>query len=109
MDKQSLREIASYGDTITVTYLKTQYTDGGITEEQVEKTDTGTVKAIPSKKFSRPTDYYLLDYELDRGSAVRSINFDSGAVSQLSYDAGGDRDWEQWDLVSVEVNGRELF
>jgi hypothetical protein len=108
MDKQSLREVASYGDQITVTYLETQYTDGGRTKERVEKTDTGTVKAIPSKKFSRPDDSYLLDYELDNGSAVRSINFDSEAVSQLFYDAGGDRDWQQWALVSVTVNGNTI-
>lgn len=109
MDLRELRKQVDYGDEITVCYLETQYSDGGRTEERVEKTDVGSVKTMPSRKFDRDRDSYLLDYELQNGSAVRSVNFESPCVSQLFYDAGGDRDWEQWELVSVEVNGSRIF
>jgi len=109
MDIHDVRKKASYGDEIVVQYLETQYTDGGRTEEKVEKTDKGTVKSIPSKKFDHEKDSYILDYELSQGSAIRSINIENSCVSQLFYDAGGDRDWQQWELRSVEVNGNTIF
>jgi len=88
------------GDKIEVVYEEVQYPpEGG--EKTVEKTDTGTITSKPSRKFDWPNDDFDFDYELERGNAVRSVDVDNEVVAQLHYNAGGDRDWDQWKLVAI--------
>lgn len=88
-----------------------QHPDGTVTEERRVDTDVGVITAVPSRKFDRPSDEVAFDYELridGRKGAVRSVDFQSGRVKQLMYDAGGDRDWESFGLKKIEVVGFEF-
>lgn len=93
----------SIGDSVVVEYEEVVYEDGGRTEKRVTREDTGEVTAAPSRKFDWELDDFAFDYELDRGNAVRSVDENAEVVAQLMYDAGGDRDWKEWNLVSVSV------
>lgn len=90
------------GDRIKVTYEVIDYHPSGAGQETVEREDVGEIVAKPSRKFDWERDDYDFDYELERGNAVRSVDLDGEQVCQLHYDAGGDRDWETWTLVSIE-------
>lgn len=88
------------GDEIEVVFEREKWIAGGRKKETVEVSERGTVTATPSQKFS--SDGFDLDYRLGENKAVKSINFDTEIVAQLMYDAGGDRDWDEWDLISVK-------
>ena len=88
------------GDTILVKFEREMWKAGGQYKETVVKQETGTVVAKPSQKFDQ--DGFDIDYSLGEDKAVKSIDFDNEKVAQLLYDAGGDRDWDSWDLCAVE-------
>lgn len=90
------------GDRIKVVYEVVEYHPGGMGQETKEREDVGEIVAKPSRKFDWPNDDFDFDYELERGNAVRSVDIDNEQVCQLHYDAGGDRDWDTWTLVSIE-------
>lgn len=90
----------SKGDEVVVKYKDVIYKDGGRTEETVTRKDTGHVLSIPSQKF----EDFDFDYELNKGDAVRSVSLELDLVSQLIYEAGGDRESESWDIVSVSFS-----
>lgn len=90
------------GDSISIKYNETVYKDGGRTEKEVTREDTGVVVATPSEKFSWLGGEFDFDYEMQSGKAVRSVNLDEKVVAQLMYNAGGDREWEEWSLQKVD-------
>lgn len=107
MDIKTVRNRVDYNDLIVVKYSEIQYKSNSIDREKVTLVDEGVVKSIPSKKFT--SDAFVLDYELSAGSAIRSVNIEDGKLAQLLYEAGGDRDWDQWELESVEVNENRIY
>jgi len=90
----------STGEKVLVKYEDVVYRDGGWTEETVTREDTGYIVAVPSQR----SEDFEFDYELKDGNAVRSVNLNSNIVSQLIYEAGGDRESESWDSVSVSFS-----
>lgn len=90
------------GDRIKVIYEVVEYHPGGMGSETKERKDIGEIIAKPSQKFNWPEDEFDFDYELEDGNAVRSVDIGSEKVCQLHYDAGGDRDWDMWTLISIE-------
>ena len=95
------------GMTIEVTHTHEQpCNDPTAGFETVEQTDRGVVTAIPSRKFDWKQDDFDFDYQIEmNGStgATRSVDLAAEKVCQLHYDAGGDRDWESFNLKSVTV------
>lgn len=89
------------GDKIRVVYEEVRRPPSG-GEEIEEREDVGTIISKPSRKFDWENDEFDFDYELERGNAVRSIDIDNELVAQLMYEGGGDRDWDQWNLVKIE-------
>jgi len=88
------------GDKVKIVFEEIQY-EGDGTEKRVEQEDAGEIIAAPSNKFNHPKDDFDFDYKLINGNAVRSVDINSETVAQLLYDAGGDRDWEQWKLLEI--------
>jgi len=84
-----------------------QSDDDSYTTIEVNRTDTGVIKSIPSRQFTRQKDNYDFDYQhiMSDGSkgTIRSVDLDRQIVSQLHYDAGGDRDWDTFNLESITV------
>lgn len=89
------------GDRIRVVYEKVRLPPSG-GEEVVEREDVGEIVSKPSKKFNWENDDFDFDYELEHGNAVRSIDITNEKVAQLMYEGGGDRDWDEWNLVRIE-------
>ena len=90
----------SRGDEVVIKYNEVVYRDGGRTEEIVTREDVGRVISVPSQKFEE----FDFDYKLNKGNAIRSVNLELDTVSQLIYEAGGDRAAESWDIVSISFS-----
>lgn len=93
------------GMEIEVTHVKKRPSnDPEVGWEEVERTDVGTVTAVPSRKFNWEIDDFDFDYQLQRNGregATRSVDIENEKVCQLHYDAGGDRDWDTFTLKSI--------
>lgn len=89
------------GDRIRVVYEEVKLHPGGKGQKTVKREEVGEIKSKPSHKFDWPEDDFDFDYEVVNGNAVKSVDINEGVVAQLMYDAGGDRDWEQWKLVEI--------
>lgn len=91
-----------HGDKIKVIYEVFEYHPSGRPKGPAERKDVGKIVSKPSRQFDWPDDDFDFDYELERGTAIRSVDIDVEQLCQLYYDEGGDRDWKAWKLVSVE-------
>lgn len=95
-------EPPSVGDEVRVCIEREVPTPEGW--ETKRSINEGTVTAVPSRKFDWEQDDFDFDYCLSlpdgREGATRSVDIDTDTVQQLHYDAGGDRDWDTFTLVS---------
>jgi hypothetical protein len=93
------------GQTIEVTIEQEVYKPRGIETKQT--TETGEIVNVPSSKFNWESDTFDFDYQLElstgESGTVRSVDLDAGKVCQLHYDAGGDRDWDTFELINIET------
>lgn len=107
----------SRGMVVEVTHTHEVPPDPGETEwREVERTDTGVITAVPSRKFPAQRDpsgevtaeAFDFDYELQTASGrgtTRSVDTEREVVYDLHYRAGGDADWATYTLVDVTVTG----
>lgn len=111
---QRIRDQLSPGDVVEITYEREEPTRPNGPLEPVEKTDTGTVTALPSNQFDRPDDAADFDYELEttgrRDGTTRTVCLERGVLRQLLYDAGmGGRDYNEFQLLKVQHGDAVLW
>ena len=70
-------------------------------------TDTGIITHAPSQNFDDCAFDYVVELVTGDRGTTRSVSLEHDSMRDLIYDAGFDKDWDEYQLVSITVTGVE--